>query len=126
MKNIGFFGLGNMGSRMVKNLLNANYNVYGFDVEESLIDTLLETGLKKSESPKRIFESSDLIITMLPDGMAVEKVFEDNINNLKPNTIFIDCSTIDVNSAVKLNVKSKNNNVHLIVVTFQRHRNINV
>lgn len=114
MKNIGFFGLGNMGSRMVKNLLNANYNVYGFDVEESLIDTLLETGLKKSESPKRIFESSDLIITMLPDGMAVEKVFEDNINNLKPNTIFIDCSTIDVNSAVKLNVKSKNNNVHFL------------
>ena len=37
MKRIGFIGLGNMGSKMVANLLEANYEVIGYDINENLV-----------------------------------------------------------------------------------------
>ena len=37
MKKVGFIGLGNMGARMVTNLLSANYEVIGYDVNEKFI-----------------------------------------------------------------------------------------
>ena len=48
MKKIGFIGLGNMGAKMVVNLLKANYEVIGFDINEKFIDALLPKGLKKA------------------------------------------------------------------------------
>ncbi len=37
MKKIGFVGLGNMGARMVRNLLKANYKVIGYDINEEFV-----------------------------------------------------------------------------------------
>ena len=53
MKKIGFIGLGNMGSKMVINLLKANYEVVGYDINEKLIDQLIPNGLKKASSLKK-------------------------------------------------------------------------
>ena len=41
MKRIAFIGLGNMGSKMVINLLQANYEVIGYDINEEFIDKLI-------------------------------------------------------------------------------------
>ena len=38
MKEIGFIGLGNMGSKMSVHLAKAGYNVSGFDIDYKLID----------------------------------------------------------------------------------------
>ena len=105
MKKIGFIGLGNMGSKMVINLLKANYEVIGYDINEKFIDQLIPNGLKKASSLKEIANDIDVIITMLPNGEIVEQVFESIINQLKPNTLFTDCSTIDVNKAKDLHKK---------------------
>ena len=48
MKKIGFVGLGNMGAKMVTNLLNANYDVIGYDINEKFVKQLLPKGLKKA------------------------------------------------------------------------------
>ena len=40
MKNVGFIGLGNMGARMSKLLLEADYKVIGYDINEELINQL--------------------------------------------------------------------------------------
>jgi len=47
MKEIGFIGLGNMGSKMSTHLAKAGYNVSGFDINHKLIDELLLLILKK-------------------------------------------------------------------------------
>ena len=107
MKKIGFIGLGNMGSKMVINLLKANYEVIGYDINEKFIDQLIPNGLKKASSLKEVANDIDVIITMLPNGEIVEQVFECIINQLKPNTLFTDCSTIDVNKAKDLHKKCK-------------------
>ena len=102
MKRIGFIGLGNMGSKMVKNLLQANYEVVGYDINEKLVDELIPNGIQKASSLNGIRDDVDVIITMLPNGEIVKKVFENIISKLKPNILLTDCSTIDVQTAKDL------------------------
>ena len=111
MKKIGFIGLGNMGSKMVINLLNTNHEVIGYDVNEKLIDQLIPKGLKKASNLNEITNDIDIIITMLPNGEIVEKVYESILNKLKPNTLVTDCSTIDVDKAKFLHKKCNKHNL---------------
>ena len=111
MKRIGFVGLGNMGSRMVINLLKANYEVVGYDINEEFIDKLIPNGVHKASSLNDITDDVDVIITMLPNGEVVKKVFETIIGNLKPDTLLTDCSTIDVQTAKDLHKMCSDKNI---------------
>ena len=103
MKNIGFIGLGNMGSKMALHLLRDGYHVFGYDLNENLIDQLSNQGVVKIKSLSDFAKNIDVIITMLPDGHIVQKVINKILSETKNNPIFIDCSTIDVNNAIALN-----------------------
>ena len=50
MKEIGFIGLGNMGSKMSVHLAKAGYNVSGFDIDYKLMDNLTKFNIKKENS----------------------------------------------------------------------------
>ena len=105
MKKIGFVGLGNMGAKMVTNLLNANYDVIGYDINEKFLKQLLPKGLKKASDLNDISKDTDIIITMLPNGEIVEEVLDNTIDSLRPGTLITDCSTIDVDKAKILHKK---------------------
>ena len=111
MKRIGFVGLGNMGSKMVINLLQANYEVIGYDINEEFIDKLIPNGIQKASSLNDITDDVDVIITMLPNGEVVKKVFKTIIGNLKPDTLLTDCSTIDVQTAKDLHKMCSDKNL---------------
>ena len=111
MKRIGFVGLGNMGSKMVINLLQANYEVIGYDINENLVDELVTNGIHKASNLNEIIDDVDVIITMLPNGEIVKKVFETIIGNLKPDTLLTDCSTIDVQTAKDLHKMCSDKNL---------------
>jgi len=105
MKKVGFVGLGNMGARMVTNLLKANYEVIGYDINEEFVKQLLPKGLKKASDLNDISKNIDIIITMLPNGEIVEQVLDSIIDSLRPGTLITDCSTIDVDKAKILHKK---------------------
>ena len=111
MKKVGFIGLGNMGARMSTLLLEANYDVIGYDINEEFINQLLPNGLKKAPSLNDITKEIDIIITMLPNGEIVEKVLDTIVDNLRPETLIVDCSTIDVDKAKELHKKCENKNL---------------
>ena len=111
MKKVGFIGLGNMGARMSTLLLEANYEVIGYDINEEFINQLSPKGLKKAVSLNDISKEIDIIITMLPNGEIVEKVLDNIVDNLRPETLIVDCSTIDVNKAKELHKKCENKNL---------------
>jgi 3-hydroxyisobutyrate dehydrogenase len=111
MKRIGFVGLGNMGSKMVINLLQANYEVIGYDINEEFIDKLIPNGIHKASSLNEIIDDVDAIITMLPNGEIVKKVYENIISKLKPGTLLTDCSTIDVETAKDLHKMCNDKNL---------------
>jgi 3-hydroxyisobutyrate dehydrogenase len=105
MKKVGFIGLGNMGARMSSLLLEAGYEVIGFDINEEFVKQLLPKGLKKASDLNDISKDIDVIITMLPNGEIVEKVLDTILDNLRPETLIVDCSTIDVDKAKELHKK---------------------
>ena len=105
MTQIGFIGLGNMGAKMATNLLKANYEVIGYDLKEEFVENLLPKGLKKANTLNDISGDINVVITMLPNGKIVEDVYSNIMVNFKPDTLFIDCSTIDVDKARELHKK---------------------
>ena len=74
MKNIGFIGIGLMGYPMAKNLLKSGYKLKAFNRSQGKAERLKEFGAVVSTSIKDAVTSSDVIITMLSDDAAVEKV----------------------------------------------------
>jgi len=103
----GFIGIGSMGYRMAKNLrakLPAEATIIICDVVKPLVEKFtseVTSGIEVAETPKEVAERSEIIITMLPQGPHVKKVFLDPNTGLlaisKPaNKLFIECSTIDV------------------------------
>ena len=94
---IGFIGIGLMGFPMAKNLLKSGYKLKAFNRSQDKAKRLKEFGAELSTSIKDAVTSSDVIITMLTDDAAVEKVISSDefIKNIKPNATVIDMSSIN-------------------------------
>jgi len=101
MAAIGFIGLGNMGAPMATNLIKSGGHVLGFDLVAALRDTAARDGVQIVASAKATVEDADVVITMLPGGEQVLSVWNDIVPHARQGTLFIDCSTIDVESARK-------------------------
>lgn len=99
--NIAFIGLGNMGGKMVQNLLKTGATVYGFDLSQTAIAHFVEAGGIASDSPQNAAKNADIVITMLPAAKHVKEIYlaEDGVFTvLKQGSICIDSSTIDPQS----------------------------
>ncbi|MDQ2089030.1 3-hydroxyisobutyrate dehydrogenase [Marimonas arenosa] len=92
--NIGFIGLGNMGGPMAANLAAAGHNVTGFDTAQISVE-----GVDMAASAAAAAADQDVVITMLPNGQILRAVADEIIPAMKHGAAFIDCSTVDVESA---------------------------
>ena len=94
---IGFIGVGLMGFPMAKNLLKSGYKLKAFNRSQDKAERLKEFGAEISKSIKEVVTNSDIIITILTDDTAVEKVIgsDEFIENIKPNATVIDMSSIN-------------------------------
>ncbi len=97
MKNIGFIGVGVMGTPMVRNLIKAGFRVSVFDINPHAVAAVVADGATASASPAAVAADADCVITMVPNGAHVEAVlFGDDgvITTVRPGTLYIDMSTI--------------------------------
>ena len=97
MKNIGFIGIGLMGFPMAKNLLKSGYNLKAYNRSQDKADRLKEFGAEISTSIKDVVTNSDVVIAMLTDDSAVEKVMgsDEFISNIKESATVIDMSSVN-------------------------------
>ena len=97
MQNISFIGIGLMGFPMAKNLLKSGYNLKAYNRSQDKADRLKEFGAEISTSIKDVVTNSDVIITMLTDDAAVEKVMgsDEFISNIKEGATVIDMSSVN-------------------------------
>ncbi|UWQ64219.1 3-hydroxyisobutyrate dehydrogenase [Leisingera caerulea] len=91
---IGFIGLGNMGGPMAANLAKAGHEVTGFDMADVSIE-----GVTMAASGPEAAAGADAVITMLPNGAILRLVAAEVIPAMTKGAAFIDCSTVDVDSA---------------------------
>ena len=90
---IGFIGLGNMGAPMAANLVAAGHEVIGFDL------TAHPEGIQMADHAADAAAGADMVITMLPSGSILRAVALQIMPVMAEGTVFLDCSTVDVDSA---------------------------
>ena len=97
MQNISFIGIGLMGFPMAKNLLKSGFNLRAYNRSQDKADRLKEFWAEISTSIKDVVTNSDVIITMLTDDAAVEKVMgsDEFISNIKEGATVIDMSSVN-------------------------------
>lgn len=106
---IAFLGLGHMGGPMALNLMAAGYRVTGFDVVPTAMAGAQAAGLPVSGSAVEAVASADMVITMFPSGRDVIDAYTGSGDNAgllasaRPETLFIDSSTIAVDDALRAN-----------------------
>jgi len=99
MSRIAFIGLGNMGLPMARNLNAAGHELHVFDAAPEAVEKAAAEGMTPSTSAAGAARDAAFIVTMLPDGPIVLKVFEEVVPATTEGAVIIDCSTIDVASA---------------------------
>jgi 3-hydroxyisobutyrate dehydrogenase len=109
---IGFIGLGNMGSPMVKNLVKNGHKLIINDIVKSLAEPLVALGAEAKNSPAEVVKSSgiEIVITMLPASIHVKEVYlgeKGILKNIPKGICLIDCSTIDPQTARDVAKKSE-------------------
>ena len=97
MGNIGFVGLGVMGGRVAKRLIDAGHDVTGYNRTRSKAQWLIDAGMAWANSPCQVAEAADITFSMVTNTRAVEAVTQgpDGIlAGLKPGKIYVDMSTM--------------------------------
>jgi len=113
---IGFIGIGLMGFPMAKNLLKSGYNLKAFNRSQDKAERLKEFGAVISTSIKEVVTNSDVIITMLTDDTAVDKVMasEEFVENIKTNATVIDMSSVNPVLTTKYSKILKDKNINYL------------
>jgi 3-hydroxyisobutyrate dehydrogenase len=108
MTRIAFIGLGNMGGGMAARQVVGGREVAAFDLSEAALAKAASAGCKRAASVADAVKGADAVITMLPAGPHVRKVYaEDVLPNAPKSALLIDCSTIDVDSARAVAAQAK-------------------
>lgn len=105
-----------MGFPMAKNLLKSGYNLKAFNRSQDKAERLKEFGAVISTSIKEVVTNSDVIITMLTDDTAVDKVMasEEFVENIKTNATVIDMSSVNPVLTIKYSKILKDKNINYL------------
>jgi len=97
MAKLGFVGLGVMGSRMAKRLMDAGHEVTGYNRTKSKAQWLLDAGMKWANSPREVVEASDISLSMVTNTKALQAIAEGDdglLAGLASGKIHVDISTV--------------------------------
>jgi len=113
---IGFIGTGLMGFPMAKNLLQKKLDLKVFSRTLEKSKPLKKYGAIITNSLSEVVKDVDIVITMLTDDDAVEKVLGDKkfLNSLKPSSIIIDMSSVKPKIAIKYGKLLKEKNLDFL------------
>jgi 3-hydroxyisobutyrate dehydrogenase len=97
MPNLGFVGLGVMGSQMVARLLEKGHSVTGYNRTRAKAQWLIERGMKWADSPRAVCAAADVTFSMVTNSAALETVMngaDGILAALTPAKLLVDMSTV--------------------------------
>jgi 3-hydroxyisobutyrate dehydrogenase-like beta-hydroxyacid dehydrogenase len=100
--SVGIVGVGNMGGRIGRRLLEGGHALTAFDRDA---ERLAESGIPAAGTLQELVESADLIFLSLPDSGIIERVVlgADGIElHCRPGQIVVDLSTASPESTVRI------------------------
>jgi 3-hydroxyisobutyrate dehydrogenase-like beta-hydroxyacid dehydrogenase len=117
MRRVGIVGLGDMGMGMARNLLEAGFELTGFDLRDSRLTELEKHGGKPAASCRVVGESSDAVFVMVLNGVQVNQVIfgDDGLTaGLKPGSTIVISATIHPSEVRELEAPLAEMGIHLI------------
>ena len=112
MANLGFIGLGVMGSQMVNRLLEKGHTVTGYNRTREKAQWLIDKGMRWADSPRAIAVAADVTFAMVTNAAATAAVTDGPdglLAGLSSGKFFVDMSTIspDASRALAGKVRDK-------------------
>ena len=105
IERVGFAGLGAMGTGIAQRLLEARYDLLGWNRTREKAEPLIEAGMGWADTPRELAASVDVLFTMLTDTAAVEAIADppDGIlAGIREGAVWADISTIAPDASVAL------------------------
>lgn len=99
---VAFIGLGIMGGPMAANLVEAGFDVVGYNRSPEKVKELVEKGGRGAEDVAGAVRDADVVITMVPDSPDVEAVSAEVFAAAREGTLYVDMSTIRPDVAVRV------------------------
>ncbi len=97
LPRIGFVGLGSMGSRMARRLLDRGYPMTVYNRTTAKVEPLRAAGALRGDTPRAVAERSDVVLYSLADDAAVSDVVlgpDGLLSGARPGAVFVDLSTV--------------------------------
>lgn len=113
-ERIGFIGLGNMGGRMTKRLVDSGISVLGYD---AVPDRVRAVGAQVAGSVAQVMKFADVVMMSLPDSKVVEAVVESETGvfaNCRAGQIVVDLSTAAASSTIRLSRRFSEHGVQYV------------
>ena len=101
-ERVGFIGLGNMGGRMTRVLVDAGHAVVGYDPESTRVT---DAGAEPAASPAAVTEQAEVVLLSLPDSPVVERVVRGDdgvLGAARDGQVIVDLSTANPKSTAEL------------------------
>ena len=98
MANLGFVGLGSMGGRIVKRLLDTGHRVSGYNRTRDKAEALVQAGMQWKDSPREVAQAADITLSMVTDSAALSSITggpDGILAGLSPGKIYVDMSTVN-------------------------------
>lgn len=115
---IGILGLGAMGSRMAKRLVDAGYKVQAWNRSPAPLKLAEQWGVISQPSALNAVEGADIVLSMLSDDQAARQVWLDPdrgaIQAVMPNMIILESSTVSEDWVKTLGVAVAERRGHLL------------
>ena len=97
MANLGFIGLGVMGSQMVNRLLDKGHAVTGYNRTRAKAQWLIDRGMKWADSPRAVAAAADVTFAMVTNVAALQAIADGPdglLAGLSPGKVLVDISTV--------------------------------
>ena len=100
--NVGFIGLGNVGSKIANNILKGNFQLLVNDLDKNKSNNLIEYGAQWCTTLEELALKSTIIVTCLPSPKIVNDVLTILIPFLNKKHLWIEMSTTDEKEMIRL------------------------
>ena len=114
---VGIIGLGNMGGRMAKRLLEQNVEVGVYDLNKDFVQIFVGLGAEETESPADLASRYQYVITVLPNVYIVKEILtgpKGLMRGLRPESLLIEMTTSIPSVTKELSALLKNESLRMI------------
>jgi 3-hydroxyisobutyrate dehydrogenase-like beta-hydroxyacid dehydrogenase len=114
---VGFIGLGIMGSRMATNLYKQGHPLVVHNRTKAKTEALIANGAAWADTPSQLADQVNVLFTMLSTPEVVAQVAlgrEGFLDHLKPGALWVDCSTVNPSFSRQMAAESRKRQIHFL------------